>query len=219
MSDVPPQDQGSGGGAGAPVPGPAAPAHAAPTPPVDLFRWACLLVASAALGYLCWAVEDLRREAKAATEVVNQHLPKILARVEGSSATLAALSDDIKQMRELAGASGPRDQSLTLYANRLLETIERAPVQVGVEKLLGKGLKDPLPAAEWARDGRKEALWLAFRARSKRELLERLSKNKFGSDWLVLAEGAEPEPMASWLAARDPETKALLAAPAQASSD
>ncbi|MGE0713214.1 MAG: hypothetical protein AB7N76_34160 [Planctomycetota bacterium] len=186
---------------------------------MDLFRWACLLVASAALGYLCWAVEDLRREAKAATEVVNQHLPKILARVEGSSATLAALSDDIKQMRELAGASGPRDQSLTLYANRLLETIERAPVQVGVEKLLGKGLKDPLPAAEWARDGRKEALWLAFRARSKRELLERLSKNKFGSDWLVLAEGAEPEPMASWLAARDPETKALLAAPAQASSD
>ena len=47
-------------------------------------------------------------------------------------------------------------------------------------KLIGSGLKDLMPAAEWTTGARKEALWLSFRARSKRELLERITKNRFG---------------------------------------
>ena len=67
------------------------------------------------------------------------------------------------------------------------------------------------------RDARKEALWLTFRAKSKEELLRRLCKNKFGSDWLVVpAEGkAAPRPLLEWFAERDPEASKVAKALAE----
>ncbi|MBL4847433.1 MAG: hypothetical protein JKY65_18095 [Planctomycetes bacterium] len=174
-----------------------------------LFPWACLTVAALALGYLCWAVEDLRQEAKTSSQAVNAHLPQILEKVEGASATLKEVADDLKKLRDLAGASGPRDKSLAVFADRLLDLLEAAPVKLGLEKMIGKELKNLLPAAAWVRDARKEALWLTFRAKSKAELFERLCKNKFGSDWIVeLAEGKQS--LANWFAERDAEAKRLL---------
>jgi len=191
------------------------PSAAPPAASPSLFPWACLIVATAALGYLCWAVEDLRQEAKTSGKAVNAHLPQILEKVEHSSATLKEVSDDLKKLRDLSGASGPRDKSLALFADRLLDRLQEAHLEIGVKKLIGGDLKEPVPAAAWVRDARKEALWLTFRAKSKQELFERLCKNKFGSDWLVLPPGDEgkdqkPRPLAEWLAEHDGEAKALL---------
>jgi len=193
--------------AGAPAPTPAS----SPGP----FSWACLTVATLALGYLCWAVEDLRQEAKTSGEAINAHLPQILEKVDGSSATLKEVADDLKKLRDLAGASGPRDKSLALFADRLLDRLEEARLEIGVKKLIGSDLKEPVPAAAWVRNARKEAVWLTFRAKSKQELFERLCKNKFGSDWLVQppgdeSKGQKPRPLAEWFAEHDGEAKALL---------
>jgi hypothetical protein len=187
----------------------------APAPGGSLFPWACLVVATVALGYLCWAVEDLRQEAKTSGKALNAHLPQILEKVEGSSATLKEVSDDLKKLRDLSGASGPRDKSLALFADRLLDRLQEARLEVGLSKMIGAGLKDAVPAAAWVRDARKEALWLTFRAKSKQELFDRLCQNKFGSDWLVLPPGDEakdqkPRPLAEWFAEHDGEAKALL---------
>ena len=196
-------------------PGPSAAPPSAPAAGPGPFAWACLAVVALALGYLCWAVEDLRQEAKASGQAVNAHLPQILEKVDGTSVTLKEVADDLKKLRDLAGASGPRDKSLALFADRLLDRLEEARLEVGVKKLLGSALKDPIPAAAWVRDARKEALWLTFRAKSKQELFERLCQNKFGSDWLVLppgdeAKGHKARPLAEWFAEHDGEAKALL---------
>ena len=193
------------------------PSHPAPPAPVGggVFRWVALGLAALVAGYLCWALEDLRQEAKTSGKAVNAHLPQILAKVDATSATVKEVSDDLKKLRDLAGASGPRDKSLAVFADRLLDLLEQAQVVVGVEKLIGKELSKPLAAADWVRDARKEALFLTFRAKSKAELFTRLCKNKFGSPWLVRSaeeEGAKPEPLAAWFATRDPEAKELYAA-------
>ncbi|HBP20138.1 MAG TPA: hypothetical protein DEA08_20405 [Planctomycetes bacterium] len=195
---------------------PLAPSDPAPLAPASggVFRWVALGLAALVAGYLCWALEDLRQEAKTSGKAVNAHLPQILAKVDATSATVKEVSDDLKKLRDLAGASGPRDKSLAVFADRLLDMLEQAQVVVGVEKLIGKEISKPLAAADWVRDARKEALFLTFRAKSKAELFTRLCKNKFGSPWLVQGseEGAKPEPLAAWFAARDPEAKELHAA-------
>ena len=143
---------------------------------------------------------DLRGEFKRTGATVNQHLPEILEKTRTSTETLAQLSDDIRQLRDLAGATGPRDATLAKYADDLLDRIEAAKdARVGVEAIIGKGLKDPQPAKEWTAEARKEALYLTFRAKSREELLERLTKNKFGSDWFIQSGGAPPVKLREWL--------------------
>jgi hypothetical protein len=192
---------------------PPSPPASSPTLFLGVFPWACLVVAALALGYLCWAVEDLRQEAKTSGEAVNAHLPQILEKIDGTSATLKDVADDLKTLRDLAGASEPRDKSLAVFADRLLDLLQAAPARVGVKALIGSKIKKPMSATDWVHNARKEALWLTFRAKSKTDLLERLCKNKFGSQWLILAEGAKsPQPLASWFAEHDAEAKALLQA-------
>jgi len=80
-------------------------------------------------------------------------------------------------------------QELALRKAERRRFLEQQPGQIGVEQVIGKQLKDLLPAADWARDARKEALWLTFRARTRAELLERLGKTKLGSPWYYAPPG------------------------------
>jgi hypothetical protein len=174
-----------------------------------LFRWACLAVAAAALAGFGWMINDLRRELERSTRTVNENLPVILEQTKTSTATLAVLSDDIRALRDLAGATGPRDRSLVAFADSLLDAVESSGGQIGVEKLIGKDLSDPVPAAEWVVDARKEAVVLSFRAKSRRELLQRLCQNKFGSPWLIRIGDAAPQPLQEWLEQNHSEAAAL----------
>lgn len=159
-----------------------------------------------------WLLNDLRLELKRSAVVVNRDLPVILENTRQSTATLAAVSKDIKDLRDLAGVGdAPRDKTLVTYADSVLDLIEsQKDAKIGTEKLIGTSLSDPLPAAEWAAGARKEAVWLTFRAKSKRELLDRLTESKFGSAWRIQFGNADPVPLRDWLVEHHPATAEVM---------
>jgi hypothetical protein len=175
-----------------------------------MFKWISLALAAIVVIGLGWVVNDLRLEIKRTSQTVNEHLPAILENVQKSTDTLASLSEDLKQLRDLAGASGKtRDKTLVTYADSLLDLLETTTdAQIGLEKkVLGGGLKSLMPVSEWVVDARKEALWLSFRASSKSELLTRLCENKFGSPWFIQFPGEEAVLLIEWLKANHPESQ------------
>lgn len=175
-----------------------------------MFKWVCLVVAVAAVAVLLWMINDMRMEVKHTNETVGQRLPQILDNVQKGTDTLARVSKDIDAMRDLLGvADGVKERSLLVYADSVLDFLEKQTGQIGLEKTLGKGHKDLIPAADWARDARKEGLWLTFRARTKAELLERLAKNKFGSDWWFVPATGEPSKLIDLLRRDHPDSKGL----------
>ena len=178
-----------------------------------MFKWICLALAIIVVAGFGWVINDLRVELKYSSKTVNDHLPEILANIKKSTDTLAMLSEDIKQLRDLAGVVGegtPRDRTLVAYADSILDLIETTDAQIGLEKkVMGSGLKSVMSAQEWVADARKEALWLTFRAKSRSELLQRLCENKFGSSWFIRFEGKEPVPLRDWLTDNHPGTQGM----------
>jgi len=175
-----------------------------------MFRWACFALATIAVAALLWMLNDLRLEVKRTNAIVDQHLPAVLANVKQGTETLAHLSKDIEGLRDLAGvASGPRDRSLVVYADSILDFLDQQKGQIGLSKLVGKGMKDVVPVQDWVNGARKEALWLTFRANSKAELLDRLGKNKFGSAWYFAPTGGEAVPLIDFVKANHADSKTL----------
>ena len=171
-----------------------------------MFRWLCLALAAVTLAFSVWVVLDLRQDLKQTARTLNENLPQILENTNRSTETLAVLAEDMRNLRDLAGATG-RDRSLAVFADRLLDKIESSGGRIGLKKLLGSGLKDELSAEEWAVSARKEGLWLAFRAKSQTELLERLCANKYGSTWMIRLGNEDPQPLHDWLSKSLPETE------------
>ena len=174
-----------------------------------LFKWSCLVLAAGVCAVLLYLLNDLRSELKRTNATVNAHLPQIVANVHAATATLAAVSKDIESFRDLAGlVDTQKERSLVTYADSILDFLEAQPEgKIGLSKLTGKGLKDVVSSAEWAHGARKEALWQTFRASTKQELLERLAKNRFGSDWYFTAPGIEPMTLLDFLRNNHPESK------------
>jgi hypothetical protein len=167
---------------------------------------AVVLLALAA--WFGWMLNDLRLELKHSAQTVNRDLPVILANTRKSTETLAQVSGDIKVLRNLAGVEdAPRDKTLVTYADSVLDLIEsHDDAKIGTEKLIGKALSDPLSAKEWVAGARKEAVWLTFRAKSRSELLDRLTQNKFGSEWKIQIGDEPPQSLRDWLVAHHPPT-------------
>ncbi len=166
-----------------------------------MFRWSCLGLAALVSGAMLWMVNDVRLEMKQATQTANENLPLILERTKRSSETLMVLSDDIRQLRNLSGAADvARDQQMTAFADQVLDAIRDSGGQIGLmPKLIGSKLKDLQPAEEWVAGARKEALWLLVRTKTKDEMLEKLCKNIYGSDWYIQMKDAEPEKLSDWI--------------------
>jgi hypothetical protein len=150
---------------------------------------------------ILWMLNDLRVQARRSTETVNAKLPEILDKTRLTADTLADLSRDVKKLRTLAGATDTvRDPALVDFATVVLNKIEASDATIGLmPKLIGHELKDTLPTREWVVDARKEAVWLVFLAHSRQDLLERLCRNKYGSDWYIQFKGAAPVPLAQWV--------------------
>lgn len=203
------------------------------------FRWICLLVAVVFLSAILWMVNDIRlqvrhsvqtvqtagatinqelpsivEKSKKTTDVVAEHLPEIVDKTRLTTETLAELSQDIRQLKELAGVSATtRDQGLVKYADGILDAIEQSGGTVGLKKTFGGGLKSELPAKEWVVGGRKEALVLTVLAKSKAEFLERITHSKFGSAWYLQIGDQEPVQMKAWLLERHPASSELPGMP------
>lgn len=167
-----------------------------------------LAVMLALAAWFGWMLNDLRLELKRSAQTVNRDLPVILANTRKSTETLAEVSSDIKELRNLAGVDDTqRDKTLVTYADSILDLVERQhEAQIGVEKLIGKSLSDPLPAKEWVAGARKEAVWLTFRAKSHAELLDRLTQNKFGTEWKIQFGDEPPQSLRVWLVEHHPPT-------------
>jgi hypothetical protein len=195
---------------------------AASTGDPSMFKWACLLLAAVALAGLGWAINDARLELKRSTRTLNEildkartstdtvaaSLPEILAKTRTSADTLAQLSEDVRQLRGLAGLSDRgRDRSLVAYAGGVLDAVEGSGGKVGLLKKLGGGMKDVVPASEWVVGARREAVALVFVARSRAEVLDRLCKNLFGSDWYIQVDDGKPVPLREWIKANHPESR------------
>lgn len=201
-----------------------------------MFKWTCLTVAVIFLSLLLWLVNDVRlqirrtsqvvlttgqtvnehlpvivEKTRTTTDTVAEHLPEIVEKAQKSSETLADLSEDIRQLKELAGVSNStRDNSLVVYADSVLDCIEASGGTIGLKKTLGgSGLKSTSPAKEWTVSARKEALFLTVVAKSKKELLKRLTENKFGSYWYIQLEDKSPLPLVEWLKANHAATNEL----------
>lgn len=175
-----------------------------------MYRWLCFALAVAFVCGVGWVIHQLRRDIEQATHTINENLPEILANTRKSSETLAVVSEDIRNLRDLAGAAeGSRDRSLVVFADLLLDEVESSGGIVGVQKkVFGEGLKDTLPAEEWAVSARKEALWLSLRVKSRDELFQRLTENKFGSKWHLQMDEEDTIAMDEWLVSRLPEITA-----------
>ena len=183
------------------------------TQSTDPFRWICLAVAVIAVGFFGWAVNDLRLEIKETSRKLNEDLPRILANTKKSSETLAKLAEDLKNIRNLAVGTGKtKDNSITIYADEVLTLVEKQDAVIAVEKVIGKKLKDPKPAKEWVVGKRREALFLSFRVRSKREMVEQLCKTLTRRTWLIQFKDKEPQPLLDWLKANHEPTNALFSA-------
>lgn len=203
-----------------------------------MFKWVCLAVAVVFLAVLSWMLNDIRLEVRqsaeavrASTAAVNEHLPAVVDRTrkatdtiadhlpaivektQVTSETLAELAEDVRQLKELLGVTHTaRDKNLVAYADSVLKRVEASAATVGLKKTLGSGLKNPLPAKEWAAGARKEAVYLTIVAKSKKELAIRLASNWMGSPWYIQVEGQEPVKLLDWLKAQHAETREALAA-------
>jgi hypothetical protein len=191
-----------------------------------MFKWVCLGVAVLAVLVLGWMINDLRVELKQAVHTINQnlpemvektrkgtdtvveHLPEIVVKTRKSADTLAELSEDVRQIKDLAGVvSQTREKTLVAYMDNVLDYIENSGGQIGPKKLIGKGLKDPVSAREWVVGARKKALYLVLTCRSRQEFLEELCDKVFGTRWYIQIGEEEATPLIDWLRANHPESK------------
>lgn len=174
-----------------------------------LFKWIALVVASIAGAVVIWMINDVRTELKATNAIVTKQLPAILENAKQVGDTMVKLAKDIEALRNLAGVGGARDKSLAIYADGLLDYLDKQPGQIGLEKVLTKELKELVPVTEWVAGARKEALWLTFRANTKAELLDRLGKTKFGSAWMYQPPSGAPVTLIAFVKANHPESAGL----------
>jgi hypothetical protein len=200
-----------------------------------MFKWTCLAVAVVFLSVAAWMINDIRVQVRRSVEevstagesinealpdivqktrqvsdTVSKTLPEVVQHVSRSAEELAELAEDIRQLKELAGVTTKdRDKSLVAYGNSVLKAIESSGGQIGVKKSFGKGLKNLRDAREWAVGARKEALFLSLLVKSKKEMLIRLAKTKFGSHWYIQLPDKEPMRLLDWLKENHPESRDL----------
>ena len=181
-----------------------------------MLKWLYFTLAAVSVVAVLLLLNDLRLQMKRAAVTVNDKLPRILEKTEKSAETLAALSSDIREIRDLAGLpqQSAHDRTIVRYADQVLDLVESSGGRIGTTGLLGgETLKDPQPAADWTRAARKEALWQTLRAKSRDELLERLCETKFGSAWHIQFGEEKPTPLAEWVKQKLP-TEAPATEPA-----
>ena len=121
------------------------------------------------------------------------------------------MAEDLRLLKELAGLTHtPKDKSVVAYADSLLKAIESSGGEIGVRKNIGSGLKNPRSAADWVREERREAVFLAVLGKSKKEMLNAVVKTKLGFAWYIQLPGKKAVPLLDWLKDHHPETKVLL---------
>lgn len=154
---------------------------------------------------------EVVEKVRAGTETISANLPEMVKNIHKTTETLAELSEDIRQLKELLGATNAnaRDKTIVAYANSLLSAIEKSEGEIGNKKAVGTGLKNKISAAEWCVAARREATVLTIIVKSRKEMLERLGKTKFGFHWYIDIPGKGTQTLIDWAKANHAESKNL----------
>ena len=172
-----------------------------------MFKWICFAAACLISAVLVWMVNDLRIQVRKSVVTLNEDLPQILEQARESTATMATLSKDLQQLRELVVGNTPgRESNLIAYETEVLRLIENSNGKIGFKKTLGSGLSDPVPAKEWVTRERKVALWDQARSRSKSDLLNRIGRSAvLNRVWYIDKGEKTATPLVDWVKANLPE--------------
>lgn len=162
-------------------------------------------------GILIWMVNDVRTHMRKSVDTINRDLPMILDKTHDTAETMASLSQDVKQLRELViGTSVKRDENIVAYEIEVLKLIEEASGVIGVKKLVGSGLSDPVPAKEWVARERKAALWDQARSTSKPDLLQRIGHSAvLKRAWYIDTGDKQPVSLVDWIKANHAPSREL----------
>jgi hypothetical protein len=192
-------------------------------------------VAVVFLTFLGWVLNDLRlsvrhavRTIDSTAETANEHLPAILDNARRISTTMqedlpgilerarsatdnvAEVSADVGSLKEALGQlKANRNPALEDYAESVLGCVEASNGTVGARPLTGVGVRNPVPAKVWAASARRNAKLLTMVAKSKPDLLNRLTSTALGSQWLIQLANKRTT-LLNWLKENHPETKALF---------
>jgi hypothetical protein len=138
-------------------------------------------------------------------------LPTVVERVDRTTEVVGELAEDLRQLKELAGLThAAKDKSVVAYAESVLKAIESSGGEIGMRKNVGSGLKNTRPAADWVREERREAVFLAVLGKSKKEMLNAIVKNKLGFAWYIQLPGQKSVKLLDWLKENHAETKGLV---------
>jgi uncharacterized phage infection (PIP) family protein YhgE len=156
----------------------------------------------------------LLADSNQAVSTINARLPRIMDKTEQSVDNLAQLSEDLKQSKELLGSinSIRQNKDLATYAVSLLSLIQgQRQATIGSKKQeTDKEMKPVAKAQDWAKSAGRDANFLSLIAKSKGEVLDRLTKSASGAPlYIQMAEKAAPVLLQTWLKANHPESKNL----------
>ena len=176
-----------------------------------MFKWSCLGFAAIVCGALLWMINDLRTQVRQSVNTVNRDLPIILEKTRDSTETISTLSQDVKQLRELVvGDGSAREGNTVAYATEVLRLLENSGGKIGVKKVVGTGLADPIPAREWVTRERTSSLWDLARSRSKADLLERIGHSAvLNRVWYIDTGEKDLIALADWVKANHPPSQEL----------
>jgi ABC-type transporter Mla subunit MlaD len=200
---------------------------------IAMFKWLCLLVATAGLAGFLWMINDIRLDVKEVTANVNEqlgpikkvttsingqlpsilantekavrtvdkHLPQIIRQTEESVSTMAGVSGDVKQFKELFGDIFANNQNKELLKEVLstLDLLEGLDATIGLKKDDTNELKTAKPAKHWARAARKEAPFLSLIGKSRGDVLQRLTTTGTGKPWYIKVGEKAPMLLLDWI--------------------
>src|SRR5262249_37225557 len=136
-----------------------------------MFKWACLGVATLFLGFVAWALNDIRLEVRRTSQTINtagqtlndklpeimdsthkastalgEDVPEIAQKSRAFAETAAEVAQDLRRLKEtVARLKADRPPDLVDYADSLLDAIEASGAEVSTKPLLG-GLGGKKPA-------------------------------------------------------------------------
>ena len=150
----------------------------------------------------------LASEIRVTNGLVSEKLPAILDNTQKSTEAVVRLTSDVSALRELLVPLHPSagtETAITLakFADSLIGLIEKSDTTIS-----SKG-SSPKKAAEWASGERKEAFYLAFRVKSRKEMVDKIATTVFGNPWMVQTKGSPKMTMLDWLKKESPEIEQL----------
>lgn len=157
-------------------------------------------------------------QADQASKTLNSHLPILLTRSEVllvrselAVDNLIDLSDNFKQYKGLMGVVhvATQNKGLFSYGSSILGFLAGHDAHIGVKAAgPGQGLKQAVPAKEWARAAAGDAHFLSLVGKTKDDMLHGLAKTKSPAPLHIQFPGQPTRLLADWLRETHPESKA-----------